>query len=201
MNELSAKSREAAGECVVMKFGGTSVADAPAIRRVCQLVQKASLQLPVVVVSALAKVTDQLMNVGWSAAERRLDFAREILQLLRQRHETMARGLAAVLVSGDDCTRLCNELAREFKTLENLASAIAAEKAFTPASQDQLLGVGEAVSSRLVHAALRWTGANAVLVDARACIVTDAAHTRATPLWEETNQCLQTVLVPLLKAG
>jgi len=201
MNELSAKSREAAGECVVMKFGGTSVADAPAIRRVCQLVQKASPQLPVVVVSALAKVTDQLMNVGWSAAERRLDFAREILQLLRQRHETVARGLAAVLVSGDDCTRLCNELAREFKTLENLASAIAAEKAFTPASQDQLLGVGEALSSRLVHAALRWTGANAVLVDARACIVTDAAHTRATPLWEETNRCLQAVLVPLLKAG
>ena len=90
MNELSVEGREAVGECVVMKFGGTSVADAAAIRRACQLVQKASPQLPVVVVSALAKVTDQLMNVGWSAAERRLDFARETLQLLRQRHETVA---------------------------------------------------------------------------------------------------------------
>jgi aspartate kinase len=195
MSELSVEGREAAGECVVMKFGGTSVADAAAIRRACQLVQKVSPQLPVVVVSALAKVTDQLMNVGWSAAERRLDFARESLQLLRQRHESVSRGL----VAGDDCTHLCDELAREFETLEILASAIAAEKAFTPAFEDRLLGVGEALSSRLVHAALRSIGADAVLVDARACIITDAAHTRATPLWEETNQRLQATLVPLLK--
>jgi aspartokinase len=41
----------------------------------------------VLVVSALAKVTDQLMNVGWAAAEGRLDAARETLQLLRERHE------------------------------------------------------------------------------------------------------------------
>jgi len=44
-------------------------------------------------------------------------------------------------------------------------------------------------------------GVNAVKVDARECIVTDAAHTRATPLWDETNNRLQAVLVPLLKAG
>ena len=44
-------------------------------------------------------------------------------------------------------------------------------------------------------------GANAALVDARDCIVTDAAHTRATPLWEETNERLQAVLLPLLNAS
>ncbi len=50
------------------------------------------------VVSALAKVTDQLMNAGWAAAEGRLDAARESLQLLRERHEAVA----ADLVSGDE---------------------------------------------------------------------------------------------------
>ena len=56
--------------------------------------EKALPRRPVVVVSALAKVTDQLMNAGWAAAEGRLDSAGEILQLLRQRHEAVASGLA-----------------------------------------------------------------------------------------------------------
>ncbi len=42
---------------------------------------------------------------------------------------------------------------------------------------------------------------NAALVDARECIVTDAAHTRATPLWDETNERLQAVVLPLLNRG
>ena len=51
-----------------MKFGGTSVEDAAAIRRLCQLVARPSAQPRVVVVSALAKVTDQLMSAGEAAA-------------------------------------------------------------------------------------------------------------------------------------
>jgi aspartate kinase len=82
-----------------------------------------------------------------------------------------------------------------------LALMIAAEKTLTPRSQDRLLGAGESLSSCLVHSALRSAGVNAGLVDARECIVTDAAHTRATPLWEDTNQRLQAVLAPLLESG
>ena len=85
-------------ECVVMKFGGTSVEDAAAIRRLCRLVARPSSERPIVVVSALAKVTDQLMNSGWAAAAGQLDSAREILQVLRQRHKTVAIGL----VKGDE---------------------------------------------------------------------------------------------------
>jgi aspartate kinase len=197
MNGLSEQGRVATDECLVMKFGGTSVGDASAIRRVCQLVGRPSSQRPVVVVSALAKVTDQLMDAGWAAAKGLLNSARESLQKLRQRHETVASGL----VAGDQCSRLCNEYAREFEDMEKVVNGIAAEKAFTPGSQDRLLGVGEILSSKLVHAALVSAGVDAVLVDARACIVTDAAHTRATPLWDETNERLQAVLVPLLKSG
>ncbi|MGH9537675.1 MAG: aspartate kinase [Terriglobales bacterium] len=197
MNGLSEQGGEAAGQCVVMKFGGTSVADAAAIRRVCQLVGRLSSETPVVVVSALAKVTDQLMNIGWGAAQGHLEAARESVQLLRQRHETVARGQMA----GDECVLLCGELAREFEAVESMVSEIASEKGFTPASQDRLLGAGESLSAKLVHAALRSTGAQAALVDARTCIVTDAAHTRATPLWDETNQRLQSVLGPLVGSG
>ena len=201
MNDLSEASREAAGrpvECVVMKFGGTSVEDAAAIRRVCQLAGRPSPYRPALVVSALAKATDQLMNAGWAAAEGRLDSARESLQLLRRRHEIVARELVG---GGDEGTRLCDEFANEFTTLESLLNGIASEKAFTPRFQDHLLGAGELLSSALIHAALRSAGVDAALVDARKCIVTDAAHTRATPLWEDTNERLKAVLVPLLEAG
>ncbi|HYM06965.1 MAG TPA: lysine-sensitive aspartokinase 3, partial [Terriglobales bacterium] len=85
-SEASNQAGQQRLECVVMKFGGTSVEDAAAIRRLCQLVARPSSRRPVVVVSALAKVTDQLMNAGWAAAAGQLDSAREILQVLRRRH-------------------------------------------------------------------------------------------------------------------
>jgi len=199
MRDLSEAGREAEAsvDCVVMKFGGTSVQDAPAILRLCQLVRRALPQRPVLVVSALAKVTDQLMNLGWAAAEGRLDTARATLQQLRQRHEAVAGGLAGE----DECARLREEFASEFEALEGVLKGIAGEKVFTPRSQDQLLGVGETLSSKLLHAALRSAGVDAAWVDASACIVTDAAHTRATPLWDDTNERLQAMLLPLLKSG
>jgi len=199
MNVQSDLSRELVNpqlECVVMKFGGTSVEDAVAIRRACQIVERATSNPPVVVVSALAKVTDQLMNAGWAAAQGHLGSAREILPHLRQRHEIVAHEL----MDGEEHGRLRDELTNEFGTADQVLRSIASEKAFTPASQDHLLGVGEALSSKLVHAALRLAAIEAVWVDAKECIITDAAHTRATPLWEETNERLRAVLLPLLES-
>ncbi len=200
MTDSSEASNEAGQRrlaCVVMKFGGTSVEDAAAIRRLCQLVARPSPRRPVVVVSALAKVTDQLMNAGWAAAAGQLDSAREILQVLRERHKTVAGGLT----TGDERKRLSKEVVKEFSALDRLLAAIASEKALTARAQDSLLGAGESLSSRLVQSALRSAGLDAVLVDARKCIVTDAAHTRATPLWDETNQRLRAVVLPLLESG
>ena len=200
MNDLSEASSEPLSrrlECVVMKFGGTSVEDAAAIRRVCQLASRPSPYRPVLVISALSKVTDQLMNAGWAAAEGRLEPARESLQALRVRHESVASDL----LTEEECGSLSRELAEEFQLLDNVLCKIAWEKAFTPQSQDRLLGGGEALSSKLLHRALRAAELDAALVDAKQCIVTDAAHTRATPLWAETNARLNAVLVPLLDAG
>ena len=139
-----------------MKFGGTSVEDAAAIRRLCQLVARPSAQPRVVVVSALAKVTDQLMTAGEAAAAGHLDSAREILQVLHQRHETVA----GALVKDDERIRLFDEFADEFTALDKLLRRIASEKAMIPCTQDSVLGAGESLSSRLVHSALRSAGVN-----------------------------------------
>ena len=180
-----------------MKFGGTSVEDGEAIGRLCRLVARPSPQLPVVVVSALAQVTDQLLNAGWMAAGGQLESARTILEVLRRRHEIVA----GELVEGPEAIPVLYGLANEFKVLDKILVEIASEKALSPPSQDRLLGFGESLSSKLVCAALRSAGVNAALVDARECIVTDAAHTRATPLWDDTNERLKSVLLPLLEAG
>jgi len=200
MNDLPQQGGNAAdgnGECVVMKFGGTSVENAAAIRRMCQLVKERLSFRPVVVVSALAGVTDDLLRAGRVAAEGDCESSKEMLQALRERHECVA----GEFVGGEKYSRLCLELQSEFGGLHTLLSEVAAEGQLRPRAQDHLLGAGELLSSKIVRAALQEDGVDAVWVDARKCVVTDAAHTRATPLWEETNERLEAVLAPVLQAG
>ena len=61
-------------DVVVMKFGGTSVEDASAVRRLVDIVESRMGARPVVVVSALARVTDQLLEAGRAAAKGRLGY-------------------------------------------------------------------------------------------------------------------------------
>jgi aspartate kinase len=199
MSDLPARNKEAVdwrSDFVVMKFGGSSVEDAPAIRRVSQLVKRQRRYRPIVVVSALAEVTDQLLSAGNAAAERRQKFAKEILQRLRERHAE----IAAELLSAEEHKSLCSELESAFLLLQTLVDSIPADGQFAPRLQDHFLGLGEFLSSKLVSAAFLAGGVDAAWVDARQCIITDTAHTRATPLWEETNQRVESVLLPLLQA-
>jgi aspartate kinase len=200
MNDFPIQNTDTADqrtECVVMKFGGTSVEDAPSIQRVADLVKQRLRLRPVVMVSALAKVTDQLLSAGKAAAEGRRDAARETVQLLRDRHEQ----IAVTLVKGEGYERLRCDLENEFQLLDRVLLGIAACGQFSPRAQDDLLGRGESLSSRIVHAVLLRDGLDAVWVDAKECIITDAAHTQATPLWNETNAQLELLLLPQLRAG
>ena len=182
---------------LVMKFGGTSVEDVAAIRRAAQIVSQRLRHRPVVVVSALSDVTDQLLEAGKTAARGDLPLATETLQSLRRRHEQV------VLASTEtaDCERLRAQFEADFQEMRELLRNVAGFGDLTLRLQDHLLGFGECLASRLLQAAFAHFGLDAVWVDARAVIITDAAHTFATPLWEETNQQLQDVLVPLLDQG
>ena len=149
------------------------------------------------VVSALAKVTDQLFAAGDAAARGDRENARAILQEIEGRHSTPSREL----LGAEECNALCQDLAVDFCATYELLEGISVAGDFSLRAQDHLLGMGEHFSSKIVHAALVRSGLDAVWVDAKECIVTDAAHTRATPLWTETNQRLESLLGPLLGAG
>ena len=198
MTELTAgKTSGRRTDCVVMKFSGAAVEDAAAIRRVSQLVKRRLRLRPVVIVSALAKVTDQLLTAGKTAVQGSLPKACETVEQLRRRHEVVAREL----VEKEQYDSLWGELESGFHQLNRWLEEIASEGAFPAALQDRVLGLGEWFSSKILQAALLREGFDVVWVDAADCIVTDAVHTRAMPLWQETYARLEKVLLPLLQLG
>jgi aspartate kinase len=192
------QSRFERGEdVVVMKFGGTSVEDAAAIRRLIEIVKSRSGSQLVLVVSALAKVTDQLLEAGHAAAAGHLGSALADVRKIYVRHEQLADSL----VDGAAYNALEPELRAEIQALEALLQNICSSREFSLQIKDHLLGFGECLSSKLVSEALRQNGIRASHVDARDCIVTDSRHRQAIPLWDVTNERLRDVLSPLLSEG
>jgi aspartate kinase len=197
VGEPAGRAGEPSQQSVILKFGGTSVEDASAIRRAAQIVRQRLRSKPVVVVSALSDVTDQLLEAGKTAARGQLQSATDLLQSLQRRHEQVVLASAGTA----DCERLRAEFEADFQQMREILRNVAGFGELTLRLQDHLLGFGECLASRILQAAFVLFGLDAVWVDARAVIITDAAHTFATPLWEETNQQLQNVLAPLLAQG
>jgi len=184
-------------DVVVMKFGGTSVEDAPAIRRLIEIVESRVGSQPVVIVSALARVTDQLLEAGTAAAKGHLGAALAIARKVYVRHEE----LADTLLNKSAYGALDRELRSEFQALEALLQDLASSRQLDLKVQDRLLGFGECFSARLVSEALQEAGLKATHVDARGCIVTDDRHGQASPLWELTNERVREVVGQILQAG
>jgi aspartate kinase len=198
MSGLQRQSRFERGEdVVVMKFGGTSVEDAAAIRRLIGIVESRLTEKSVLVVSALARVTDQLLEAGHAAANGHLGSALAAVRNIYVRHEELADSLLSASAYGS----LDRELRSEFQALESFLHDLETSRCFDLKAQDRLLSFGECFSSRLVSWALNEARLRAAHVDAGKCIVTDARHGQASPLWDLTNQRLQDALNPLLQSG
>lgn len=184
-----------------MKFGGTSVADAAALQRLAAIVAGARQARPeagpVVVVSALSGVTDGLLSLASHAASAELAAARGILEALRERH----RALADVVADRQRRERVVAENDRDLAALSEVASALAVLREVSPRWLDAIAATGEIVSSRLVAALLAARGVPAAWVDARRVLVTDGAHTAASPRLEATEAAARRELDGLLAAG
>jgi len=95
-------------------------------------------------------------------------------------------------------TQFHSDLGVDFEALDELLRGIAAVGELTARTTDHVAAFGEMLSSKIVTAAFSAHGIESALVDSRDCIVTDNSHTRAAPLFEETNERLRTNLQPLL---
>ena len=182
---------------IVMKFGGTSVQDAKAIDQAASIVKGRLPDKPVVVVSAMAKVTDQLLAMARAAGSGDRETAIQLSRALRERHYNTTGELLGTGVF----TKFHSELEAAFEALDELLRGIAAVGELTPRTTDYVAAFGETLSSKIVTEAFLARGLDAVLVDSRECIVTDTAHMRAAPLFEETNDRLKKHLKPQVDAG
>jgi len=182
---------------IVMKFGGTSVEDAAAIDRAACIVRERLPENPVVVVSALAKVTDQLLAMARAAGAGDREQALQLCRALRERHYTVAGELLGTGVF----TRFHAELEAEFDGLGELLRGLAAVRELTPRSCDNVASFGERISSKIVAAAFVARSIAARLVDSRECILTDSNYMHAVPTFDETNDQTVSRLKPLLDAG
>src|SRR5258708_29837819 len=186
-----------AKSCIVMKFGGTSVGDAKAIGRVAAIVRERRPQSPVVVVSAMARVTDQLLQMARAAGSGDRKTALTLAHELREHHYNTAGQLLGTALF----TQFHSDLGTEFEELEELLRGISAVGELTPRTTDHVASFGEVLSSKLVTAALSAHEIESTLVDSRDCIVTDDAFTRAAPVFEDTNAKIRDLLQPLLEQG
>jgi aspartate kinase len=182
---------------IVMKFGGTSVEDATAISRAAEIVKGRMEQKPVVVVSAMAKVTDQLLAMAKAAGAGDRDTAQRLCRSLQERHYNTA----GELLGTARFTQFHAQLEESFLALNELLRGIAAVGELTPRTTDNVAAYGEMLSSVLVTEAFVANGLDAAFVDSRDVIVTDSTFMRATPQFEETNERLLANVKPLLDTG
>ncbi len=182
---------------IVMKFGGTSVQDAKAIDRVAQIVQGRLADRPVVVVSAMAKVTDSLLAMGKAAGGGDRKTALKMARALRERHYDTAGELLGTALF----TEFHGDLGAAFEDLDELLRGIGAVGEITPRTYDNVASYGEMLSSKIVAAAFVARGLGGVHIDSRQILLTDSAFMRAVPQYEETNERLRKKIKPLLDAG
>jgi len=182
---------------IVMKFGGTSVEDAKAIDRVASIVQGRLAQKPVVVVSAMAKVTDTLLTMAKAAGAGERKTALKLCRSLQERHYNTASELLGTALFTD----FHSELGADFESLDELLRGISAVGEITPRTTDHVAAFGEMLSSKIVAAAFSARGLEGAHVDSREVLVTDSSYMEAVPQFEETNAKLQERVQPLLQAG
>ena len=183
---------------IVLKFGGTSVGDAEAIERTAAIVRTRADAGPVVVVSALAGVTNTLIALAEQAARGHLIGAIRAVEDLRERHLQQAELL---LGSGPESADTCAELSAMIDELAHLAEALATLGDLTPRSQDAIASFGEKMSSILCVAAFAQRGLPAVHVDACEVMITDSSFSRAEPQAEAIAEACRRNLLPLVRQG
>src|SRR5271167_3819394 len=182
---------------IVMKFGGTSVEDARAIERVAAIVKGRLPQQPLVVVSAMAKVTDTLLTMARAAGQGERKAALKLCRSLQERHYNTASELLGTALF----TEFHSELGADFEALDELLRGISAVGEITPRTYDFVTAFGEMLSSKIVAAAFAARGLKGVHVDSRDVLVTDNNYMEAVPQFEETNARLLEKVQPLLQAG
>ena len=153
----------------VLKFGGTSVASAPIIRKVTQIVTSAARQEKVILVtSAISKCTDTLIKIGAEAAEGNSSYKAQVYSL-----RCIHRRIIEDLLAGSACSDAIRECDATFDELDRFADGIFAARSITPEQAEAIQTFGELFSTRIIARKLAADGYKVLWIDSREIIRTE----------------------------
>ena len=161
-----------------MKFGGTSVANCEAITRTISIVGDRLAQKPVVVVSALSKVTDLLYRITDCAGARDRETADGYIDDLAARHTELAKEL---LKDSGSCDEACAKVEEICRELRDFVGAVCSLGELTDRSRARIISRGEWLSSTIICYAMNARGIVTRFVDARRMIVTSDCYMKGEP--------------------
>jgi aspartate kinase len=192
---------------VVLKFGGTSVGDAQAMRQVARITLEAASRWDQVVVVSSAmgksisardnmKVTDALLTAARTAADGDSDTFHRVRRELTDKHQT---AIDAVIGNADERRRIQEEIEQLLSGFEILCASVRVLGEVTPRALDAISGLGERMAVRILAGALRTQGVPSEPVDATELVVTNDHYQAAMPLMEATRDKTRSRLLPLLE--
>lgn len=168
----------------VLKFGGSSVANAENIKKVLTILQQKTAQNKmIVVVSALGGITDLILQCSKMAAAGDAEYKTH-LQEIEQRHLQAVRELIPITIQSSILSFVktqCNEI-------EDICKGIFVLQELSPAIKDRVVGYGELLSSKIIAAFLENNDLKAHWTDARKLITTDSTFGNALVDFETTNK-------------
>lgn len=169
---------------IVLKFGGTSVANADRIKKVKNIIQSTleRSETVVVVVSALGGSTDLLLDMATMAANGNEEF-REQIDELRYRHRRAAEGL----FSEKGLRNFLPFLKSNIRNLENMLQGLYLIRELSPRIKDYVASFGELLSSYMIAHYLQEVMGNATFLDSRSLIKTNSRFTAAQVDFELTD--------------
>ncbi len=182
---------------IVMKFGGTSVEDAPSMERVAEIIRARLNLKPIVVVSAMGKTTRKLLQAAEASAAGDNRTTLGIVADLKTRHLSEARRV----VKNTDGREVFALIDKHFDELKKLLEGLSILGEVPPRGLDKILSYGELLSSAILADALSERGIPARLLDARELITTDDRYGSASPVFEITNQKLRQTIPPVIDQG
>ncbi|HEY5726841.1 MAG TPA: aspartate kinase, partial [Methylomirabilota bacterium] len=181
----------------VWKFGGASLADAAAVRHAVSLIRAHDGPL-VIVASALAGVTDLLLDGAKRSVGGDRAAASEVAATFLRRHRDLAHALVKAKGARHGLLLALDAAAREYR---EIAHAMAALGDLSARASDTLVARGERASSALVAAALLASGRRAEPVDAAELVATDGRHGGAAPDLVKTRRRARALLLSRLRRG
>src|SRR2546430_875601 len=182
---------------IVIKFGGTSVGDAERVANAIDIVAERRDLNPIVVVSALSGVTNDLVastEAACAGDQARVD---EIIDRVRQRHEDVAMRL--VQQKFDFFEAFLKKLHRQIEEIHTILRGIALLREITPRAKDKVMAIGEKLSSVLFAYSMMMRALPGEHVDSEEVVVTDARFGEAGPLMNETRAAAEATLRPIVE--